>query len=124
MGDRIMALKREHEKVLKDNHFERVGDVGAALKSDEYEGDRVIYAITNPEKTEVVYVGDTEQGRSVRSRLKAHLKDREKVGLVEENSDLYIHVMVTEFAVLTDFEDRAGALPVLNKRKVQKHAQG
>ena len=119
-----MALKKEHEKVLKDNRFEHVGDVGTALKSDEYEGDRVIYAITNTEKTEVVYVGDTEQGRSVRSRLKAHLKDREKVGLVEENSDLYIHVMVTEFAVLTAFEDRAGALPALNKRKVQKHAQG
>ena len=49
------------------------------------------------------------------------MKDREKAGLVEENSDVYIHFMVTEFLVLTTFEELVGALPALNKRKSQKH---
>jgi hypothetical protein len=116
-----VALKREHAKILKKNHFEHVGELAEALRSDEFDYCRVIYAITNPEKTEIVYVGDTEQGRDVRGRLKAHLKDREKAGLVEESSDLYIHMMVTEYAVLTDFEEITSALPVLNKRKSAKH---
>jgi len=67
-------------------------------------------------------VGDTEQGRDVRGRLKAYLRDREKAGLVEESSMVYIHMMVTEFAVLTAFEEDTGALPALNKRKIAKHA--
>lgn len=116
-----MALKKAHKQVLDEMHFEHVGELSKALKSDEFDGSRVIYAITNPDKSEVIYVGDTEQGRDVRGRLKSHMKDREKVGLVEENSDVYIHVMITEFAVLSAFEDLTGGLPALNKRKVQKH---
>jgi hypothetical protein len=118
----IMALKPAHKKVLTETHFEHVGELKKVLASDEFDGSRVIYAITNPEKTEIVYVGDTEQGRDVRGRLKSHMKDREKVGLVEENSDVYIHLMITEFYVLDTFEELVGALPALNKRKSQKHA--
>ena len=50
------------------------------------------------------------------------MKDHEKVGLVEEDSDVYIHFMITEFLVLTTFEELVGTLPALNKRKSQKHA--
>jgi hypothetical protein len=116
-----MALKNPHKKVLSEMHFEHVGELKDVLKSDEFDGARVIYAITNPEKTEIVYIGDTEQGRDVRGRLKSHMKDREKVGMVEENSDVYIHFMITEYLVLTTFEELVGALPALNKRKSQKH---
>jgi hypothetical protein len=42
-----------------------------ATVTREFDYNRVIYAITNPEGTAVVYVGDTEQGRDVRGRLKA-----------------------------------------------------
>jgi hypothetical protein len=114
-------MQREHAKILKEFLFEAVGELREALKSDEFDNNRVIYAITNPEGTAVVYVGDTEQGRDVRGRLKAHLRDREKAGQVEESSIVYIHMMVTEYAVLTAFEEDAGALPALNKRKVAKH---
>ena len=117
-----MGLRREHAKIIKEFKFEPVGTLGAALKSDEFDNCRVIYAISNPEGTEIVYVGDTEQGRDVRARLKAHLRDRDKVALVEEDSQVFIHMMVTEFAVLTAFEDDSGALPTLNKRKVAKFA--
>jgi hypothetical protein len=116
-----MALKNPHKKLLTEMHFEHVGELKDVLKSDEFDGARVIYAITNPEKTEIVYIGDTEQGRDVRGRLKSHIKDREKVGMVEDNSDVYIHFMITEYLVLTTFEELVGALPALNKRKSQKH---
>jgi GIY-YIG catalytic domain len=117
-----MGLKREHQKILKEFQFEAVGELREALKNDEFDDNRVIYAITNPEGTAVVYVGDTEQGRDVRGRLKAHLRDREKAGQIEEDSFVYIHVMVTEFAVLSAFEYETGALPALNKRKIAKFA--
>ena len=116
-----MALRNPHKKVLTEMHFEYVGELKKVLANDEFDGARVIYAISNPEKTEIVYVGDTEQGRDVRGRLKSHMKDREKVGQVEENSDVYIHFMITEFLVLSTFEELVGTLPALNKRKSQKH---
>ena len=116
-----MAIKKPHQKLLDEFHFEDCGPLADFLKRDEFDGSRVIYAITDPAKAEVVYVGDTEQGRDVRGRLKAHLKDREKVGKVENESHVFIHVMVTEFMVLDAFENDAGALPALNKRKSQKH---
>lgn len=116
-----MALKKPHQKLVKEMHFEHIGEVGDAIQSDEFDGLRVIYAITNPEKTEIVYIGDTEQGRDVRGRLKSHLKDRDKVDLVEADSDVYVHVMITEYLVLTTFEELVGSLPILNKRKSQKH---
>ena len=116
-----MALKRAHQKLLDEFHFEHWGALEEVLRDDEYDDNRVIYAITNPQKTEIVYVGDTEQGRDVRGRLKAHIKDRDKVGHVENESDVYVHLMITEYAVLDAFEQDTGALPALNKRKSQKH---
>jgi hypothetical protein len=117
-----MGLKREHEKILKEHQFEHAGSLDQVLGTDEWDGLRVIYAITDPKKREVVYVGDTEQGRDLRGRLNAHMKDREKVDLVEKNSSVYVHVMVTEFLVLTAFEEATGSLPSCNKRKVAKFA--
>jgi hypothetical protein len=117
-----VALKREHEKLLKKHRFESVGTVGEAVTSDEFDELRVIYAITDPKGKEIVYVGDTEQGRNLRGRLNAHLKDRDKIDLVEKESSLYVHVMVTEYLVLGTFEEMTGGLPVCNKRKVQKFA--
>ena len=116
-----MAMKKSHQKLLNEFHFEDCGQLVNFLKKDEFDGSRVIYAITDPEKLEVVYVGDTEQGRDVRGRLKAHLKDREKVEKVENESHVFIHVMVTEFMVLDAFDNDTGGLPALNKRKSQKH---
>ena len=116
-----MTLKNPHKKVLTDNHFERWGEMDEVLKSDEFDGARIIYAITNPTKTEIVYIGDTEQGRDVRGRLKSHMQDRDKAGCVETKSDVWIHLMVTEYSVMDHFEELNGALPALNKRKSQKH---
>ncbi len=117
-----MALNRSHKSILDEYVFEKAGPLKKVLGSDEYDGIRVIYAITDPEHTKVVYIGDTEQGRDVRARLRSHLKDREKVGLVEETSIVYIHIMVTEYLILDEFEEKTGTLPVLNKRKSAKHA--
>jgi hypothetical protein len=50
------------------------------------------------------------------------VRDREKAGFVELGSTVYVHVMVTELFVLEEFEECAGAMPVLNKHKVAKHA--
>jgi hypothetical protein len=116
-----MALKKTHQKLIDEFHFERWGELEGVLKKDEFDSCRVIYAISNPEKTEIVYIGDTEHGRDVRGRLKAHLNSREKAGFVEKTSDVYVHMMVTEYMVLDAFDEDAGALPVLNKRKSQKH---
>lgn len=117
-----MGLKREHEKILKTHRFEHAGTLGEALERDEFDDLRVIYAITDPGKREIIYIGETEQGRNMRGRLNAHLKDREKINLVENDSDLYVHVMVTEFRVLSDFEEITGGLPACNKRKAMKFA--
>jgi hypothetical protein len=116
-----MALKKAHKNVVERMHFEHWTELGQAIQSDEFDGFRLIYAITDPEKKEIVYVGDTEQGRDVRARLRSHLNDRKKVGLVENESDVYIHVMITEYLVLSVFEEEVGELPALNKRKSQKH---
>lgn len=114
------SLNKKHLRVLTENHFEAHGTIGSALKSDEYDGCRVLYAISDPTGEQVIYVGDTEVGRDLRGRLKAHMNARDKAGHVELESQVWIHFMVTEFKVLSDFEDVAGALPKLNKRKVQK----
>jgi hypothetical protein len=82
---------------------------------------RTLYAITNPEQTEVVYVGDAEVGRDLRARLKAHLDSRGKAGHVEPDSLVFVHVMVTEYMVLSRFQEDTGSMPVLNKRKVPKY---
>ena len=51
-------LKKPHQKIIDQMHFEPGGEIQQALKSDEFDDCRVIYAITNPEKTEIVYIGD------------------------------------------------------------------
>lgn len=115
-----MALEKTHLKVLKENHFEECGELSAAITRDEWDDCRVLYAITDPANSRIVYIGDTEVGRNLRSRLRAHLNDRSKIGAVEPTSRLWVHFMVTEFKVLCDFEDLTGKLPELNKRKSQK----
>jgi hypothetical protein len=110
-----------HADILREHLFEDAGLLSYALTNDEFDGLRVVYAITDPAQTEIVYVGDAEQSRNLRSRLRAHLKDREKTGHVEANSFVYVHVMITEFLVLNCFHADVGRLPKCNKRKVGKH---
>ncbi len=115
------TLHVDHAALLREHHFETAGALGDVIRNDEYDGVRIIYIITNPEQTEIVYVGDTEEGRNVRGRLKDHLGTRSKAGKVEKTSLVFVHVMVTEYMVLDRFEEVFGRLPVLNKRKVPKH---
>ena len=115
------TLHADHAALLREHHFETAGAIGDVIRTDEYDGIRIIYIITNPEQTEIVYVGDTEEGRNVRGRLKDHLDTRSKAGKVEKTSLVFVHVMVTEYMVLDRFEEVFGRLPVLNKRKVPKH---
>lgn len=115
------TLHADHAALLREHHFETAGALGDVIRTDEYDGIRIIYIITNPEQTEIVYVGDTEEGRNVRGRLKDHLDTRSKAGKVEKTSLVFVHVMVTEYMVLDRFEEVFGRLPVLNKRKVPKH---
>ena len=74
-----------------------------------------------PAQTEIVYVGDTEQGRDVRGRLRDHMSRRDKAGRIELDSLVFVHVMVTEFMVMKRFQEEFGRLPVLNKVNVPKH---
>ena len=116
-----MTLRREHERVLRENNFEYFGSVENAIESGELDGTRLIYAITNPERTEIVYVGDTEEGKNVRARLRALLRDK-RTNMVESDSGLYFHAIVTEFSVVRAFEELAGEMPALNRRKFEKFA--
>jgi hypothetical protein len=113
-------LDPAHLKVMKKLRFDREGTVREALKRDQLDGVRVIYAITDPGETKVVYVGETEAGKNLRGRLRAHLNDRSKINLVEPDSILFVHIQVTEFIVLSAFEEWTGGLPSLNKKKVNK----
>lgn len=115
------TLHPKHAALLREHRFETAGLAKAVLRTDEYDGVRTLYAITNPEQTEVVYVGDAEVGRDLRARLKAHLDSRGKAGHIEPDSLVFVHVMVTEYMVLSRFQEDTGAMPVLNKRKVPKH---
>ena len=115
------TLHPQHAALLREHRFETAGLAKAVLRTDEYDGVRTLYAITNPEQTEVVYVGDAEVGRDLRARLKAHLDSRGKAGHVEPDSLVFVHVMVTEYMVLSRFQEDTGSMPVLNKRKVPKH---
>lgn len=111
-----------HASLLREHHFETAGVLGEVIRGDAYSGMRIIYAITNPAQTEIVYIGDTEVGRDVRGRLKAHANDRSKMGHVERDSLVFVHVMVTEYMVLDRFQQEMKTLPLLNSRKVMKHA--
>jgi len=118
------TLHHKHCALLLEHRFETAGLAKAVIRTDEYDGVRAIYAITDPEQTEVVYVGDAEVGRDLRARLKSHLDSREKAGRVEPESLVFVHVMVTEYMVLSRFQEDTGTMPVLNKRKVPKHTNG
>ena len=115
------TLHPDHAAMLREHHFETAGVMRDLLRSDEYDGIRAIYAVTNPEQTALVYIGESEEGRDIRGRLKSHMNARNKAGHVEKESLVFVHVMVTEYMVLDRFEEVVGALPVLNKRKVAKH---
>ena len=115
------TLHPKHAALLRECHFETAGPLADVIRTDEYDGIRIIYAITNPQQTDIVYVGDTEEGRDVRGRLKDHLDTRSKAGHVEKTSLVFVHVMVTEYMFLDRFEEEVGTLPELNKRKVAKH---
>lgn len=110
-----------HASLLREHHFETAGVLSEVVRGDAYSGMRIIYAITNPAQTEIVYIGDTEVGRDVRGRLKAHANDRSKMGHVERDSLVFVHVMVTEYMVLDRFQQEMKTLPLLNNRKVMKH---
>ena len=115
------SLDPVHADLLREHHFEAAGALRDAIRTDAFDGVRALYAITNPEQTAIVYIGDTEEGRDVRGRFKSHLNDRSKLGQVEKDSLAYVHVMVTEYLVLDRFEQETGKLPLLNRRKVAKH---
>jgi hypothetical protein len=115
------TLHPDHAAMLREHHFETAGVMRDLLRSDEYDGIRAIYAVTNPQQTALVYIGESEEGRDIRGRLKSHMNARNKVGHVEKESLVFVHVMVTEYMVLDRFEEVVGTLPVLNKRKVAKH---
>ena len=115
-----VTLDPAHATILRALRFESAGTLQHCLGSDFYEGVRVVYAITNPEHTAVVYVGDSEIGRSLRSRLNAHLDSRSKAGKIERESLVFVHVLVTEYLVLDTFEQETGTMPELNKVKTQR----
>lgn len=117
------TLDPVHAAILREHHFVTAGIVSFVLRGDAWDGIRVLYAITNPTQTALVYVGDAEVSRSLRSRLKSHMNARDKMGHVERDSLVFVHVMVTEFMVLRRFEEDTGKLPVLNKRNTPKHMQ-
>lgn len=112
-----------HAALLREHHFSTAGELGFVIRGDAWDGIRILYAITNPAQTELVYVGDTEVGRDLRGRLKDHLSRRSKAGRVELDSLVFVHVMVTEYMVLRRFKEDIGRLPVLNKRLTPKHTK-
>lgn len=116
------TLDPAHASLLRGHRFESAGTVAHVLSDDEYDGIRALYAITNPAKTAVVYVGESEAGRDIRGRIKAHMNARDKAGNIEADSLVFVHVMVTEYMVLDAFEHATGALPLLNHHKTMKHA--
>jgi hypothetical protein len=80
------TFNRAQALLLEEYLFEDAGLIRDALKTDAFDGLRIVYAITNPQQTEIVYIGDTETGRNLRARLRAHMKDRDKIGHVELDS--------------------------------------
>ena len=115
------TLHPDHAALLREHHFETAGVMGTLLRDDTYDGIRAIYAVTNPQRTALVYIGESEEGRDIRGRLKSHMNARDKAGHVEKDSLVFVHVMITEYMVLDRFEEVIGRLPLLNQRKVPKH---
>ncbi|MBS0417843.1 MAG: hypothetical protein JSR66_09015 [Proteobacteria bacterium] len=52
------------------------------------------------------------------------MKDREKNSRVEKNSDVYVHVMITEYLVLTAFEEVTGALCLQQEKGSKIRVEG
>lgn len=118
------TLDATHAALLREHHFETAGRIEFVMRGFAYDGMRVLYAITNPSETAVVYVGDSEVGRDLKKRLKDHLDSRRMAGHVEMESLVFVHVMVTEYMVLDRFEEEAGSMPLLNRSKTPKNARG
>ena len=118
------TLDPVHAALLREHHFETAGRVEFVMRGFAYDGMRVLYAIANPSATALVYVGDSEVARDLKKRLKDHLDSRRMAGLVEPDSLLFVHVMVTEYMVLDRFEEETGRLPTLNRSKAPKNAGG
>lgn len=114
-------MKRSHRRILTDLLFEPAGTIAEVLVSNEFDDYRIVYAITDPSGKEIVYVGHSEVGRNLKGRLKAHLKARDKMGFIESNSKVYVHIMITETYVLNAFEEEIGTLPLLNRVKSCRH---
>ena len=118
------TLDPVHAALLREHHFETAGHVGFVMRGFTYDGMRVLYAITDPAYTRVVYVGDSEIGRNLKGRLKDHLDSRKMAGHIERDSLVFVHVMVTEYMVLDRFEEETGSMPLLNTAKAPKNARG
>ena len=118
------TLDPVHAALLREHHFETAGRIEFVMRGFAYDGMRVLYAITNPSGTAVVYVGDSEVGRDLKKRLKDHLDSRRMTGHVEPDSLVFVHVMVTEYMVLDRFEEETGSMPLLNRSKTPKNAGG
>jgi hypothetical protein len=118
------TLDPVHAALLREHHFETAGHVGFVMRGFAYDGMRVLYAITDPAYTRVVYVGDSEVGRNLKGRLKDHLDSRKMAGHIERESLVFVHVMVTEYMVLDRFEEETGSMPLLNVAKAPKNAGG
>lgn len=90
------------------------------MRTTDYDDLRLVYAITDPAHTSVVYVGETDRARDPRARYRSHIDSRKKIGKVELESLVFVHVMVTEYMVLDAFEHDTGSMPPLNMRKSQR----
>lgn len=115
------TLDPVHAGLLRELHFVTVGEAGDGMALWAFRDLRIVYAITNPERTEIVYVGDSEKGRDLAGRIKDHLSRREKAGHVEKASLVFAHILITEYLVLDRFRDLTGKLPRLNKRMYKRN---
>lgn len=115
------TLDPVHAGLLRELHFVTVGEAGDGMALWAFRDLRIVYAITNPERTEIVYVGDSEKGRDLAGRVKDHLSRREKAGHVEKASLVFAHILITEYLVLDRFRELTGKLPRLNKRITKRN---
>lgn len=115
-------VNKAHADLLKKLRFVKEGTIEVVLKNVEFDGFSVIYALTDPGHERVVYIGETVDGGDLRGRLKAHLRDRAKAGLVEPTSYVYVHACVTEELAIYAFQEKAGGPPELNKKRGRRVA--
>jgi hypothetical protein len=67
------SLDPAHAVLLREHGFEDAGHLAWVLKTKVYDGHRIVYVITNPERTAIVYIGGTEDGRDLRARLRCQV---------------------------------------------------